>query len=131
MIDFWKDSIKYFAPEEFDSPDLPGSSSNMNPEFLKILDQIRGKVGVPLHINSGFRTKEQNEKVGGKPDSAHTLGLACDILVMDSRLRFKIIEAAFALGIKRCGLGTTFLHLDLDFSKDQEVLWFYPMGTGG
>ena len=123
--------LKYFKHEEFDSPDLPGSASGMNPEFLKIIDQIRGKCGFPLHINSGFRTKAHNEKVGGKPESAHTLGLACDILVLGSRERFKIIEAALSLGIKRIGIGTTFLHLDMDFSKDQEVVWLYPAGTGG
>ena len=103
----------------------------MNLELLNILDQLRGKCGFPLKINSGFRTKEHNEKVGGKPESAHTKGLAVDIAVADSRERFKIIEYALSFGIKRIGFGSNFLHLDMDFTKDQEVVWLYPAGTGG
>jgi hypothetical protein len=48
--------LKHFKLSEFDSPDLPGSGKNMNPDFLKRLDEAREIAGVPFNINSGFRT---------------------------------------------------------------------------
>lgn len=121
------EQIKYFKHEEFDSPDLPGSAANMNLEFVEIIDHIRHKCGFPFKITSGYRTEVQNKLAGGKPNSAHTHGLACDILVPSSRERFKIVEYAIDCEIKRIGIGANFVHLDLDFSKDQEVIWLYPM----
>ena len=34
----------------------------------------------PIHINSGYRSRELNKLVGGQPNSAHLTGLAADII---------------------------------------------------
>ena len=125
MNDVFKD-IKYFKSEEFDSPDEVGSGKNMNPEFLKMLDCIREKAGFPLKVTSGYRTVKHNDLVGGKGDSAHTKGIAVDISINGSRERHDLVRSAIECGINRIGIGTTFCHLDMDFDKDQRVIWLYP-----
>ena len=43
------------------------------------LNYIREEFGAPIYINSAFRTKEVNEKVGGARKSLHMQGRAADI----------------------------------------------------
>ena|SRR3990167_9036467 len=117
--------MKYFKPKEFDSPDLPGSGRNMRPELIELLDKIREEFGRPLFVNSGFRTEARNVVVGGKDGSAHTLGLAVDLEITNSFERFQLIRLAIKYGIKRIGVGRTFIHLDIDMDKPQEVAWLY------
>jgi hypothetical protein len=45
-----------------------------------ILEPIRGLLGVPLVVNSAYRSKAVNRKVGGHPQSAHLEGRACDFV---------------------------------------------------
>ena len=49
--------MRYFKLEEFDSPDEPGSGSNMHEEILHMLDVVRKKYGKPIKINSGYRNR--------------------------------------------------------------------------
>lgn len=44
------------------------------------LEEVRMLLG-PLHINSGFRSVELNQAVGGQPTSQHCHGLAADFIV--------------------------------------------------
>jgi zinc D-Ala-D-Ala carboxypeptidase len=130
MSDIW-DTIVHFSPDEFDSADAPGSGRRMNVEFVKLLDLLRDRIGKPIHISSGFRTEERNQIVGGKPHSAHTKGCAVDIDCWGSDDRFKIVSWALELGIKRIGIGESFVHLDMDFDKPQDCIWLYPTGYKG
>lgn len=58
--------INFFETKEFDSPDQPGSGhENMQMSFVRTLDSIRETVGFPFVINSGYRTEEHNDEVGG------------------------------------------------------------------
>ena len=45
----------------------------------KIFEPIREHFGVPIHISSGYRSKELNAKIGGSATSQHCKGLAVDI----------------------------------------------------
>lgn len=42
------------------------------------LQKARDKFGVPIHINSGYRTSAYNKKVGGATNSYHVKGQAAD-----------------------------------------------------
>jgi len=117
--------IEYFKPSEFDSPDEPGSGQKMEEMFVKRLDYIRDELGTPLRINSGYRTEAHNKSVGGKPGSAHTLGLAADLRCEHSTVRFKLVKLALLVDFTRIGIGKTFIHLDDDRSKPQQVMWLY------
>ncbi len=128
----WPPGVKHFKPEEFDSPGTPGSGAlNMNARLIKKLDALREAVGFPIIINSAYRTKARNLwlriKRGLKSvdNSAHLGGLAVDIRVTGSRERFLLKRAAYALGFKRIGHAKTFIHLDLDPTKPQDVEWTY------
>lgn len=84
----------------------------MKPGFLRLLDGIREEVGEPLTIVSGYRCPKHNDKVSSTgPNGPHTTGKAVDIK-SDSRLRFKIVEAAMKQGINRIGIARTFIHID-------------------
>ncbi len=41
--------------------------------------EIRDELGVPVHINSGYRCEKHNAKVGGVKGSYHAKGLAADL----------------------------------------------------
>tara|TARA_R110001599_G_C12037655_1_gene640782 strand:+ start:328 stop:786 length:459 start_codon:yes stop_codon:yes gene_type:complete len=118
-------NLKYFTLSEFDSPDEPGSGSEMDQKFLEKLDYARGNSGIPFKINSGYRTKDWNLKIGGRVGSSHQHGLACDIHCNGSRARALIITALLEVGITRIGIGKTFIHCDVDNKKDQDVFWLY------
>jgi hypothetical protein len=45
----------------------------------KIFEPIREHFGVPIHISSGYRSKELNAKIGGSATSQHCKGQAVDI----------------------------------------------------
>lgn len=120
----WEE-IKYFKPQEFDSPDEPGSGQNMSFDLVQILDKARQKCGRPLVLHSGMRSQTHNTDVGGVNESAHTLGFAVDIDCQDSQSRFDLIKIFTDLGIRRIGIGKTFLHVDIDPDKPQSVVWLY------
>jgi uncharacterized protein YcbK (DUF882 family) len=117
--------MRYFKYEEFDSPDLEGSGEKMSPKLLSILDAIREIYGSPIHITSGFRTKEANKEAGGKRNSSHLKGFAADLAVTDSSSRFKLINAIRLAGVGRIGIGSNFIHIDVDPSKPKNVIWTY------
>ncbi len=116
----------HFKPEEFDSPDLPGSGERMNPVFVAKLDVLRELCGFPFKINSGFRTEEHNASLkGSKPDSEHTRGRGVDIHAPTSTMQFAIVTKAPLVGFNRIGVGRTFVHVGDDPSMPQNVLWHY------
>lgn len=118
------ESIKYFNSAEFDSPDMPGSGEAMNPKFIKLLEYARRTAGIPFHINSGYRTGEHNEKVGGIIGSAHTKGLAADIQAKTSFDRYVILKSLMSVGFNRIGIYSTFIHVDMDSEKEQNLVWY-------
>ncbi|MEO5646596.1 MAG: D-Ala-D-Ala carboxypeptidase family metallohydrolase [Candidatus Paceibacterota bacterium] len=108
---------KYFKPYEV---------VGLKPDFVAILDKMRGECGFPFKINSGFRTVAQNASLSdAMGDSAHLSGLAVDIAITDSFKRFKFLEVAQNNGIKRIGLGKTFIHIDISSTLPTRVAWNY------
>lgn len=121
---------KYFDLNEFDSPDIPGSGMFMNPDFLNKLAKARDIANVPFTINSGYRTLAYNRGliargIPASPNSSHILGLAADISCRTDRMRSAIISALLLSGFRRIGIGKTFIHVDLDENKTQDVIWVY------
>jgi uncharacterized protein YcbK (DUF882 family) len=117
--------VKHFTLDEFASPDLPDSGSRMDPHFLELLDSIREEAGIPFHINSGFRTLAHNMEVNGGPNSAHTRGLAADVVALTGKQKYIIAKAAIIHGITRIGIGKTFVHLDNDSTLPNPTIWLY------
>lgn len=117
--------LKHFKLSEFDSPDAPGSGSNMKPEFLQRLDNARAFAGVPFKVNSGYRTAAHNAKVGGVEDSSHCQGWAADLAASSGTLKFTIVNALLKAGFTRIGIASSFVHVDCDPTKPAQVIWTY------
>ena len=49
-------------------------------ELAVILERVRELLGVPMHINSGYRSPKLNSVVGGSTTSAHMTGQAADFI---------------------------------------------------
>ena len=123
---------KYFRSEEFDSPDLPGSGSEMDEHFIAMLDICRETAEMPFVVTSGFRTDQHQAqlKAEGYPvseNSAHLLGKAADIRCRNSSERFNIVGAAIFVGFTRIGISSTsnFVHLDSAEDKGGPFIWLY------
>lgn len=78
--------IKYFTWQELTHTDtnLPNVPNDINviANLIKLantLDTLRTYFGKPILVNSGYRSKEVNEKVGGVKTSHHLFGFAADI----------------------------------------------------
>ena len=97
---------------------------NMDEDFLSKLDEAREFAGIPFVINSAYRSPEHPLSIKN-PTSSHIKGLAVDIKATDSSTRFKVIEALVSVGFTRLGIADTFIHVDWDFDKSQEVIWTY------
>lgn len=118
--------FKYFSWSEFDSPDEPGSGKlHMDEAFIHKLDAIREEAGFPFIITSGYRTPKHNAKVGGVPNSSHLKGVAVDIAAVTQSQKESIARVAIRNGVTRIGWGNTFIHLDVDPNKTQNIVWGY------
>jgi uncharacterized protein YcbK (DUF882 family) len=117
--------LKHFKINEFDSPDEDDSGMFMQHDTLQMLDQAREIAKVPFKINSGFRTKSHNEYVGGTEESSHLYGYAVDIHCTTSQSRYKILDALRKVGFSRFGISDTFIHVDNDPDKPNNVIWTY------
>ena len=115
--------LKHFEMKEFACPCC--GKVRMDGEFLKTLDMLREICGFPFRITSGYRCEKHNKEIGGVKDSAHVKGLAVDIAVGSSSQRYEIVENGIGLGIGRYGLAKSFVHIDIDPSKPQNVIWTY------
>ena len=83
-------------------------------KLIEKLDILRGFVGEPLHVVSGYRCPKYNEKVGGVKLSQHKRSTAADLALPKemSRSEFnKICKKVFFDG----GVGTYpgFTHVDV------------------
>ena len=117
--------MKYFSYDEFDSPDELGSGKHMDHDLLVMIDRARALYGKPIVVTSGFRTESHNEKVGGVKSSSHLKGLAIDVACVRSKDRFKMLTALLEVGFNRIGIASTFIHVDVDKNKSQNVIWTY------
>ena len=91
-------------------------------KLLELLQELRDTLEQPIIINSGYRSKEHNKKVGGAKRSQHLEGTAVDISLRnldmnakDLASRVQLIADDLGIGRNNLGLGyaNTFLHVDV------------------
>ena len=78
--------MKYFTINELtrtstglDNTPSKGELANLEYLVNNVLDKVREIYGKPIKVNSGYRSKLVNKKVGGASNSQHTKGEAVDI----------------------------------------------------
>lgn len=85
--------------------------------MVTILELLRKKLGRPIIITSGYRTPQQNAKVGGSKYSYHMRGMAVDIRANEISPR----EMAKALDkiVEGCGIivYNSWVHFDVRDGK--------------
>jgi uncharacterized protein YcbK (DUF882 family) len=110
-----------FNLSEFQSKDgapMPSSVLDNVKQLAAALQTIRATIGMPLRINSAYRSPEHNKREGGAPSSQHLLGKAADLTteqIPPAQLA-EIIEELIAEGhIPQGGIGiyNTFVHYDI------------------
>ena len=96
--------------------------------FLESLArEYNAKFQKELYVTSGARCFAHNANVGGKPNSAHTKGLAFDVAYFSSRECYVIMAHLFKMGVRRIGINfaKSFIHFDIDTDLPQDVLFKY------
>lgn len=112
---------KHFKINEFMCKDGTKVPTALMPNVFKIATQleiIRMHLGQPIIINSAYRTKEYNKKVGGAVASQHLTASAVDIVVkgLDPHYVFTTIRSLMRSGVIMGGciiLYKNFVHYDI------------------
>lgn len=86
--------------------------------LLNNLQVLRDAIGVPVYINSGYRTPAYNKRVGGVKNSQHPKATAGDITVKSmtpKQVHAKILKLIAAGKMHNGGLGLYpgFVHYDV------------------
>ena len=123
------DLTEHFSAQEFRCPcgraECPyRDGAQISLSLVLKLEEVRAFYGRPIIINSALRCPEHNRKVGGKPNSAHLKGLAVDIRCTTSGERAKLLGLLLPR-FRRIGIAKTFIHVDIDIEKPQDVVWIY------
>jgi uncharacterized protein YcbK (DUF882 family) len=121
---------KNFYLSEFQSKDgaaMPKHVLKNVLELSKNLQTIRDYIGVPIHINSAYRSPDHNKRVGGVKNSKHLQGIAADITAKDytPRKLSRVIRKLIKEGkIKQGGIGlyNGFVHYDI---RNYRARWDY------
>lgn len=97
---------------------------NLTQLCVNILQPLRDKIGLPIHINSGFRCLKLNEMVGGVPTSQHVMGCACDFRV-DDMTPYEIASIVLELGLPydQLILYPTFVHISYSDRCRRQLLY--------
>jgi len=115
--------MNYFKESEFECCGK-NCFNEMNKKFICKLEKARSFSLTPYVINSSWRSEEHNKKVGGSKTSSHLKGLAIDIAAPTSSDKYEIIKSLLRV-FTRVGIGSNFVHVDMDYEKPQYLIWTY------
>ncbi|MGE8308520.1 MAG: D-Ala-D-Ala carboxypeptidase family metallohydrolase [Pseudomonas protegens] len=90
--------------------------SEMQPEFMDRLQQLRNQYAKPMALSSGYRCRRHPEEARKAEPGEHNMGLAVDVAVRGPDA-LKLLQLALGLGFTRIGVSqkgnSRFLHLGL------------------
>lgn len=95
-----------------------------------VLQPLRDAVGMPLHINSGYRCEELNAAVGGVPTSQHVKGEAADV-AFDAPVVLARIAVENHLPFDQMILYPTFVHFSHKLNGPQRGQILYNKSYKG
>ena len=117
---------RHFKEAEFQRCNPPCSLQDMDQSFMNLLDSIRDLAGIPLVLNSAYRSVAYDKSKGRSGNGDHPQRKGVDIRCTTSANRYKILKAAFTLNVPRIGVGKTFIHIGKGVNGlPQEVVWDY------
>ena len=118
---------KNFSLSEFDCKDGTEMPSELLTNVLELaenLQVLRDFVGVPIKINSSYRSLSHNANIGGSKSSQHLFAKAADIVIKSKSPEqvANIIKALISDGkMKQGGISAynTFTHYDIRGHKSR------------
>lgn len=121
------DLTAHFSRAEFACPcgRCGGFPVEPTQQLVMVLEAVRHHAGRPVVVNSGVRCPPHNFEVGGVEASEHTTGEGADVKALDSRARWELVTAAIKAGVRRIGIGKTFVHVGISPVLPTEVIWIY------
>ena len=109
--------------------------ADMDPEFMKLLEEIRMAYGKPMYLSSAFRCDVHNAAVSKVPNGPHTFqkngSLAVDVLTWgpEAKILFTVAQnvGATGFGVQQTGeIKDRFLHIDyVQRQKGSSGFWNY------
>src|SRR5690606_25813575 len=102
---------EHFTLVEFASKD-GADEVLVHPALVALLERIRAEVARPVTINSGYRTRSHNARVGGATESRHVYGQAADIAVRGLPAA-AVYQVAKALNPGGLGRYHSWVHVDV------------------
>jgi len=120
-----KTTARWFNESEFKKCSPACSLQDMRQSTMDKLDSARDIAGIPLVLNSAYRSPAYEKEMNRTGTGAHPERCAVDIKCNTSRNRFLIVEALVMAGFKRIGIAKTFIHADDSETHDQQVIWLY------
>ena len=111
----------YFKTSDFDCQET--GENEMDPEFIRKVDELRSAVGRPLYVTSGYRSPTHSIEAKKSQPGTHAHGIACDIKVSGGAERRELVKQAFYLGFTGIGVAKEFVHVDTRTTTP--VLWAY------
>lgn len=130
-------NFKYSEFERSDTARMYGIDNTIPEEVKPRIKALVDNVLQPLRdvwgampINSGYRCRELNDKVGGVESSQHRTGEACDVRCSNP---LKLAQLAKDLGLPfdQIGLYPTFVHISHKFNGKQRKMVFYSKNYKG
>ena len=122
----------HFSDYEFACPCC--GECKVSEKFLVKMDKLRSLLGKPINITSGCRCMKYNADLRARnypsvDGSAHTISdqqecEAADIECSGSRNRRDLIILTHSI-FNRVGISKSFIHVDDDAAKDEDVTWVY------
>ena len=110
-----------FYRDEFACPHC--GVADIDPRLVLKLQELRLAIGRSLVITSGYRCQEHNDKIPhSSKNSSHIKGLAVDIACANSPDRFALVALCMR-AFRRVGIYSGWLHVDVDDTKPQNIMW--------
>ena len=113
---------KYFSYAEFACKGVGccGETAVADSKLIAGLEQLRKLAKSPLIINSGFRCKTHNARIGGASNSVHTYGMAADVKTpvgMSDEQFYKLAEKVKVFRDGGMGIYNGRIHVDVRGTK--------------
>ncbi len=97
----------------------------INKHSMDCLQKLRDALGLPLYINSAYRSPDYNTRIGGVPNSKHKKALAFDVN-MSNHDPATFEAAARAAGFTGFGFykDSNFVHIDTARAREWGKRWW-------
>ena len=95
----------------------------VDPGRVRAQGELRGAVGQDRQFRAPVaHVRDRAERPGARP---RRRGRAAEILALTGRDKWLIVAASIRNGIRRIGIGKSFVHVDNDASLPNPTIWLY------